>query len=163
MPNFNFDVCSLITMAIRKFLKPSSLDSKLAPPVNYTPYTNDTTPDPQQEKHTTSPPTAVAAVTPATTETTAATAATAMAKTEETKTVGVTYSFQEDLPSLPIPELEETCKRYLDSLRPLQSAKEFADSQVAVKEFLKYDGPKLQKSLKEYAEGKANYIEQFCK
>ena len=78
------------------------------------------------------------------------------------KNQGVTYAFQEQLPKLPVPELESTCQKYLESLRPLQTPKEHQDSKVAVKEFLKYEGPKLQEKLQKYAQGKANYIEQFC-
>lgn len=76
---------------------------------------------------------------------------------------GITYAAQDILPQLPIPDLESTCKKYLASLRPLQSPKEHRDTQVAVKEFLKSDGPELQEKLKKYANGRSNYIEQFCK
>jgi len=78
------------------------------------------------------------------------------------KSRGVTYAFQDQLPKLPVPDLESTCQKYLTSLHPLQSLKEHSDSKVCVKEFLKYDGPRLQDQLKKYAEGRANYIEQFC-
>jgi carnitine O-acetyltransferase len=76
---------------------------------------------------------------------------------------GGTYEFQDGLPKLPIPDLESTCHKYLDSLRPLQTVKEYAESRVAVREFLKYQGPELQEKLKKYASGRSNYIEQFCK
>lgn len=33
---------------------------------------------------------------------------------------GKTFSLQSKLPRLPVPKLEDTCKRYLDSLKPLQ-------------------------------------------
>ena len=79
------------------------------------------------------------------------------------KKAGVTYAFQDQLPKLPVPELESSCQRYLESLSPLQTSKEHQDSKVAVKEFLKYEGPKLQDKLKKYAQGRTNYIEQFCK
>jgi carnitine O-acetyltransferase len=75
---------------------------------------------------------------------------------------GITYAAQDNLPQLPIPDLESSCKKYLESLKPLQSPKEQHDSQVSIKEFLRSDGPMLQAKLKEYAQGKANYIEQFC-
>ncbi|KAF2671597.1 acyltransferase ChoActase/COT/CPT [Microthyrium microscopicum] len=77
------------------------------------------------------------------------------------KKKGITYAFQDQLPKLPVPDLEATIHKYLDSLRPLQSPKEHSDSRVAVKEFLRFEGVKLQEKLKKYAEGKANYIEQF--
>jgi carnitine O-acetyltransferase len=75
---------------------------------------------------------------------------------------GVTYAGQEKLPKLPIPDLEKTCKNYIDVLRPLQSHREHRDTIAAVEEFLKKDGPILQERLKKYATGKSSYIEQFC-
>ncbi|MCJ1377172.1 hypothetical protein MMC17_000264 [Xylographa soralifera] len=74
---------------------------------------------------------------------------------------GITYAGQDKLPKLPIPELEDTCKRYLDALRPLQSHREQTETEAAVQEFLKRDGPILQDKLKKYATGKSSYIEQF--
>jgi carnitine O-acetyltransferase len=73
-----------------------------------------------------------------------------------------TFSFQDQLPPLPIPDLEASCQKYLDALRPMQDTKEHHESRFAVREFLRYNGPELQDKLKKYATGKANYIEQFC-
>ena len=75
---------------------------------------------------------------------------------------GITYAGQDKLPKLPIPELEDTCRRYLDALRPLQSHREQRETEIAVQEFLKRDGPTLQEKLRRYATGKSSYIEQFC-
>lgn len=75
---------------------------------------------------------------------------------------GLTFAAQHRLPKLPIPDLEGTCRRYLETLLPLQSAKEHYDTVKAVKEFLGSTGPQLQDRLKRYAEGKPSYIEQFC-
>lgn len=75
---------------------------------------------------------------------------------------GITFAAQDKIPQLPIPDLESTCKKYLASLRPLQSPKEHHDTEVAVKDFLRSDGPELQEKLKKYASGRSNYIEQFC-
>lgn len=75
---------------------------------------------------------------------------------------GITFAAQDSLPKLPIPELEATLKKYLQALDPLQTAREHADSERAVTEFLNTDGPILQEKLKGYAEGKSSYIEQFC-
>jgi len=75
---------------------------------------------------------------------------------------GVTFAAQDKLPKLPIPDLEATCKKYLISLDPLQTAREHADSERAVQEFLRSDGPELQEKLKMYSAGKSSYIEQFC-
>jgi carnitine O-acetyltransferase len=86
----------------------------------------------------------------------------AASKDKESKP-GITFAAQDSLPKLPIPDLEDTARRYLLALDPLQTAREHADSERAVTEFLKTDGPALQEKLKGYAEGKSSYIEQFCK
>ncbi len=75
---------------------------------------------------------------------------------------GVTFAAQDRLPTLPIPELEETCRRYLEALKALQSAREHETTQAAVADFLQKDGPELQERLRRYASGKSSYIEQFC-
>ena len=57
--------------------------------------------------------------------------------------------FQESLPRLPIPTLEETAQRYLKSLHPLLPASEFETSSKAVQDFIKPGGigSKLQERL----------------
>lgn len=82
---------------------------------------------------------------------------------ESKKDGGITFAGQDKLPKLPIPELESSCKKYLEALKPLQTVREHAQTQHAVNEFLKGDGPELHEKLKAYAEGKTSYIEQFCK
>lgn len=77
-------------------------------------------------------------------------------------TGGITFAHQDQLPKLPIPELDKTCQKYLAALRPLQSTREHAETRHAVEEFLRTDGPELQEKLKAYAEGRTSYIEQFC-
>lgn len=57
--------------------------------------------------------------------------------------------FQESLPRLPVPSLEETAKRYLKSLHPLLKPQDFENSTKAVQEFIKPGGvgEELQKKL----------------
>ncbi|KAI4184529.1 MAG: hypothetical protein L6R41_004680 [Letrouitia leprolyta] len=74
---------------------------------------------------------------------------------------GITYAAQDQLPKLPIPELEDTCRRYQAVLKPLQNQREQEDTAAAVQDFLKCEGPELQARLKKYATGKTSYIEQF--
>ncbi|TVY39415.1 putative mitochondrial carnitine O-acetyltransferase [Lachnellula occidentalis] len=74
---------------------------------------------------------------------------------------GITFAAQDKLPKLPIPELEHSLTGYLTALKPLQSPREHAETQQAVEEFLKSEGPDLQERLKKYATGKTSYIEQF--
>lgn len=76
---------------------------------------------------------------------------------------GITFAAQEKLPTLPIPDLEPTLKKYLTALDPLQTTREHQESERSCDEFLRTDGPGLQDKLKQYASGKGSYIEQFCK
>lgn len=78
------------------------------------------------------------------------------------RTYAITFANQDKLPKLPIPDLESTCQKYLDSLKPLQSSREQNDTAAAVQDFLKGEGLELQARLKKYATGKTSYIEQFC-
>lgn len=74
---------------------------------------------------------------------------------------GATYQHQHKLPHLPIPPLEETIKRYVSALEPLQSADEHEQTQKVAKDFLENDGPILHERLKEYASTRDSYIEEW--
>ncbi|EAW22630.1 choline/carnitine O-acyltransferase [Aspergillus fischeri NRRL 181] len=74
---------------------------------------------------------------------------------------GLTFANQDSLPKLPIPDLESTCKKYVEALSALQTPREQEETKAAVQEFLKTDGPILQEKLKNYASSKTSYIEQF--
>ncbi|KAI1821530.1 acyltransferase ChoActase/COT/CPT [Xylaria intraflava] len=67
----------------------------------------------------------------------------------EDKSKGPMLRFQESLPRLPVPTLEETAARYVKSIHPLLSPVEYATSKKAVAEFIKPGGAgeKLQKRL----------------
>jgi hypothetical protein len=86
-----------------------------------------------------------------------------MSSYEDKPKGGVTFASQDKLPKLPIPDLEQTCQRYLAALKPLQSNREHADTKHAVQEFLTGEGPELNEKLKRYAEARTSYIEQFCR
>lgn len=79
------------------------------------------------------------------------------------KKKGLTFANQDSLPKLPVPNLEDTCRRHLDTLEALQTPREHEETKAAVQEFLKTDGPVLQEKLKNYASSKTSFIEQFCK
>lgn len=68
---------------------------------------------------------------------------------KEDKSKGPMLRFQESLPKLPVPTLEETAKRYLKSVHPLVTVPEFKSTTKAVEEFIKPGGTgeKLQKRL----------------
>jgi carnitine O-acetyltransferase len=76
------------------------------------------------------------------------------------KTSNRTLAFQDKLPKLPIPFLEDTCNRYLRALEALQDEKEHANTKAAVKQFLETDGPGpvLHRRLEEYAKDKARFV-----
>lgn len=67
----------------------------------------------------------------------------------EDKSKGPMLRFQESLPRLPVPTLEETAARYVKSLKPLLSQTELEASTKAVQEFIAPNGPgrKLQEKL----------------
>lgn len=69
-----------------------------------------------------------------------------------------TFAHQDALPKLPIPPLEDTCKRYLTALRGLQDDDEHAATARAVQSFLQGEGPALQERLKQWAAGRARYV-----
>lgn len=75
---------------------------------------------------------------------------------------GVTFAAQDNLPKLPIPDLESTCKKYICALEPLQTRREHAETKAAVHDFLRGEGVELHEKLKKYATGRTSYIEQFC-
>jgi len=77
------------------------------------------------------------------------------------KHAGITYAHQSALQKLPIPDLQDSCRKYLDAVRPLHTPREHEETTAAVKEFLRTDGSELQERLKRYAATKASYIEQF--
>lgn len=62
--------------------------------------------------------------------------------------------FQESLPRLPVPSLEETASRYLKSVHPIITPKEYENTKIAVDEFIRPGGigEELQKKLVERRE-----------
>jgi carnitine O-acetyltransferase len=66
-----------------------------------------------------------------------------------------TFASQGQLPKLPIPPLEDTCRRYLKALEALQDEQEHTYTKAAVQEFLEGDGPRIHQKLIEYAKDKA--------
>jgi carnitine O-acetyltransferase len=84
----------------------------------------------------------------------------AAAASAPSKPPGKTFAFQEKLPHLPIPPLEDTCKRYLRALEALQDEYEHEDTKRAVEEFLEHDGPRIQQKLLEWAKTKDRYADE---
>ncbi|KAJ7574062.1 acyltransferase ChoActase/COT/CPT [Mycena floridula] len=85
-----------------------------------------------------------------------------MMEPDITRTKGnTTFAHQASLPKLPIPPLEDTCRRYLKALEALQDEKEHKATKDAVDDFLANEGPKIQAKLIGWAEDKDSYIEEF--
>ena len=55
--------------------------------------------------------------------------------------------FQASLPRLPIPKLEDSCRKYLNAQKPLLNHEQFSNTKLAVEKFLKLDGRLLQEEL----------------
>ncbi|KAI9883092.1 MAG: Rho-type gtpase-activating protein [Watsoniomyces obsoletus] len=68
---------------------------------------------------------------------------------QEDASQGRMLRFQESLPRLPVPTLQETAERYLKSVHPLLNASEFENTKSAVTEFIRPggSGEVLQKRL----------------
>ncbi len=65
-----------------------------------------------------------------------------------------TFTNQAKLPKLPIPDLEDSCRRYLRALESLQDKDEHESTKRAVADFLHGDGPRVQERLKVWASTK---------
>lgn len=69
-----------------------------------------------------------------------------------------TFTFDETLPSLPLPDLDKTLSRYYESLKPFASPDELRNSQIVIDDFRKGVGSKLHKSLQERAATQKNWL-----
>ncbi|KAK5958661.1 Carnitine O-acetyltransferase mitochondrial [Knufia fluminis] len=70
---------------------------------------------------------------------------------QEDASKGAMLRFEDSLPRLPVPSLEDTCQRYLKSIHPLLSKDEYAASEKAVSSF-QQQAASLQDRLIEKAE-----------
>jgi carnitine O-palmitoyltransferase 1 len=59
----------------------------------------------------------------------------------------MTYSFQRVLPTLPVPALRDTCRRYLESARPLLDDAEYDRMCRLAEEFQQNEGRGFQRWL----------------
>lgn len=57
------------------------------------------------------------------------------------------FHFQDSLPRLPIPKLEDTCRRYLDAQKPLLTPEQYEDTKQLVEKFQKREAPGLHAEL----------------
>ncbi|RUS69518.1 hypothetical protein EGW08_022718 [Elysia chlorotica] len=76
---------------------------------------------------------------------------------------GRTFSVQTSLPRLPVPALEQTLNRYLDTCRPLLDDQQFKTTSELVQKFKEKEGPELQKLLEERATKHTNWLSDWWK
>ncbi|XP_065194202.1 carnitine O-palmitoyltransferase 1, liver isoform-like isoform X2 [Sycon ciliatum] len=69
--------------------------------------------------------------------------------------------YVEALPSLPLPDLQSTLRRYLISVKPLLTDEQYATTCDVVQRFQKEEGPKLQQRLKMKCCSTRNWLEDI--
>lgn len=72
-----------------------------------------------------------------------------------------TFCYDDSLPALPLPKLEHTLKRYLESLKPFGTAEELEASKKVIEEFRTGIGGKLHALLEEKAKHEKNWVSRF--
>ncbi|XP_032499409.1 peroxisomal carnitine O-octanoyltransferase isoform X3 [Phocoena sinus] len=72
-----------------------------------------------------------------------------------------TFQYQDSLPSLPVPSLEESLKKYLESVKPFANEEEYKKTEAIVQKFQNGIGEKLQQKLLERAKEKRNWLEDW--
>ena len=68
------------------------------------------------------------------------------------------YSNQSSLPRMPVPPLEDTCRRYLKSVQPILKEDDFEEMTKLVTDFKRKEGPKLQRYLQLKSWFTPNYV-----
>uniref|UniRef100_A0A6Q2X7H8 carnitine O-palmitoyltransferase n=1 Tax=Esox lucius TaxID=8010 RepID=A0A6Q2X7H8_ESOLU len=71
------------------------------------------------------------------------------------------YSFQSSLPRLSVPPVKDTCRRYLESARPLMDDEQYERMEGLAKDFEKNLGPRLQWYLKLKSWWASNYVSDW--
>uniref|UniRef100_H2YI63 Choline/carnitine acyltransferase domain-containing protein n=1 Tax=Ciona savignyi TaxID=51511 RepID=H2YI63_CIOSA len=68
------------------------------------------------------------------------------------------YTFQHVLPHYPLPPLESTCKKMLQTIEPLVTPDELQEIRKEVKEFMNNEGPMLQAILEKRERSEENWV-----
>ena len=66
-----------------------------------------------------------------------------------------------NLPKLPVPELGQTLKKFLNTVHPLLTPEEYSHTSEVTEEFLKEEGPYLQRLLLERAASRDNWLSEW--
>lgn len=72
-----------------------------------------------------------------------------------------TFQYQSTLPPLPVPSLEVTLNKYLDSVRPFTTEDEFKNTAAIVKQFGEGIGLHLHQKLLQRAKSRRNWLEDW--
>ncbi|CAH1792148.1 unnamed protein product [Owenia fusiformis] len=72
-----------------------------------------------------------------------------------------TFMYQDMLPKLPVPSLEETLRRYMESIKPLLDAQDFDYSKKVILEFQQKDGQVLQKYIEDRYKKTRNWLSDW--
>ncbi|XP_029729005.2 peroxisomal carnitine O-octanoyltransferase [Aedes albopictus] len=72
-----------------------------------------------------------------------------------------TFCHDESLPALPLPKLEDTLKRYFESLKPFGTAEELQNTAKIIEEFKNGIGAKLHRSLEEKSKREKNWVDKW--
>ncbi|XP_006031764.1 peroxisomal carnitine O-octanoyltransferase isoform X1 [Alligator sinensis] len=72
-----------------------------------------------------------------------------------------TFQYQLSLPSLPVPALDESLKKYLDAVKPFLNQEEYERTNDIVKKFEHGIGKDLQQKLLERAKLRRNWLEDW--
>lgn len=73
----------------------------------------------------------------------------------------LTFQYQDSLPSLPVPSLEDSLSKYLDAVHPFASEKEFEATLDIVRKFQDGVGKELHQKLLQRAKTKKNWLEEW--
>lgn len=72
-----------------------------------------------------------------------------------------TFQYQDFLPSLPVPPLDESLSKYLDSVKPFLNQEEYQRTEDIVKKFENGIGKELHQKLLERAKTRRNWLEDW--
>ncbi|XP_063268888.1 peroxisomal carnitine O-octanoyltransferase [Prinia subflava] len=72
-----------------------------------------------------------------------------------------TFQYQDSLPSLPVPPLDESLSKYLDAVKPFLNEEEYQRTEDIVKKFENGIGKELHQKLLERAKTRRNWLEDW--
>jgi len=72
-----------------------------------------------------------------------------------------TFSLDDRLPSLPLPDLNKTLDKYLESTVPFTDSIEHLNTERIVEKFRSHEGTRLDFYLRERAKHERNWLEQY--